>query len=222
MVKVTSEIDEKNLQSQVSRMREVLRILKQEYPDAECSLNFRTPFQLLIATILSAQCTDNRVNQVTPFLFEKFPSAKEMSCAPVEQLEELIRTTGFFRSKARALHEVSSSIMSSHGGEVPKTLEELTALRGVGRKTANVVLGNAFLVPGLVVDTHVKRLSYRLGFTQATVPEKIEREMMRWVDQDDWTLFSHLLIFHGRKICMARSPQCEICPIERLCPKIMG
>jgi endonuclease-3 len=202
------------------RMTEVLKALKREYPEAECSLGYESPFQLLIATILSAQCTDERVNQVTPHLFKKFPTAEAMAQARIPELEKLIQSTGFFRSKAKSLSEASREIVEKHHGKVPQDLHELIKLRGVGRKTANVVLGVAFGVPGLVVDTHVKRLTYRMGFTHSTDPEKIEQEMMKLVPQEDWTLFAHLMIDHGRKICMARRPLCDECPVARYCPKV--
>jgi endonuclease-3 len=201
-------------------MIEVLKILKREYPESECSLYFQSPFQLLIATILSAQCTDERVNQVTPALFKKFPTAEAMAEAKILELETLIRSTNFYKNKARALSEASRELVLTHHGKVPQDLDELVKLRGVGRKTANVVLGVAFGVPGLVVDTHVKRLTYRLGFTQLTEPEKIEQELMKIVPREDWTLFAHLMIDHGRKICTARRPLCDECPVARYCPKV--
>lgn len=201
-------------------MRELLRILKREYPEAECSLNFRNPFELLIATILSAQCTDIRVNLVTPALFKRFPTPAAMALAKREEIEELIQSTGFFRAKARSLQEASQSIVKDFGGKVPQDLDSLIQLRGVGRKTANVVLGVIYSVPSLVVDTHVKRLTYRLGFTESKDPKKIEQEMMKIVSQGDWTLFAHLLIFHGRSVCTAKRPKCPTCPVEHLCPKI--
>ncbi len=203
------------------RMVEVLKILKREYPEAQCSLKYSSPYQLLIATILSAQCTDERVNRVTPALFAKFPGAQEMRQAELSEVESLIHSTGFFRSKAQSILASSKDIVEKHGGRIPQRLEDLVQLRGVGRKTANVVLGVAYGVPGLVVDTHVKRLTGRMGFTKSTHPEKIEQEMMKLVDREDWTLFAHLMIDHGRKFCTARSPQCEDCPVARLCPKIL-
>ena len=201
-------------------MGEILRLLKREYPEAQCSLDYQTPFQLLVATILSAQCTDERVNAITPALFEKFPGPQEMSRAPIKEIEKLIQSAGFFRMKAKSLLAASQSIMEKHAGRVPKTLDELVALRGVGRKTANVVLGNAFGIPGLVVDTHVGRLSRRMGFTRATDPVKVEAEMMAIVPRSDWTLYSHLLIHHGRAICKARKPECQDCVISRYCLKV--
>jgi endonuclease-3 len=201
-------------------MAEILRILKHEYPDAECSLRHDNPFQLLISVILSAQCTDERVNLVTPALFARYPTAEKMAAAPLRSLEALVKTTGFFRSKARALKETSRALVDEHGGEVPRELEKLVKLRGVGRKTANVILGVAYGVPGLVVDTHVTRLTNRLGFTRTRDATKIEREMMGLVPEKDWTHFAHLMISHGRAVCTARRAFCERCPVARLCPKI--
>lgn len=209
-----------SLEEQRARMREILRILDRTYPEAECSLSFRDPFQLLVATILSAQCTDERVNKVTPSLFERFPGPREMADAKLSEIEGLIRTTGFFRNKALAIKSASRDLVELHGGEVPQDLEKLTALHGVGRKTANVVLGVAFGVPGLVVDTHVGRLSRRMGFTRDMDPVKVEHKMMEIVPRERWTDFAHLLISHGRAICTARKAMCEECPIARLCPKV--
>jgi endonuclease III len=202
------------------RVAAVLAILERLYPDATTALNHENPFQLLIATILSAQCTDERVNLVTPGLFERYPDPPSMAEASREHLEAMIRSTGFFRNKARSIRECSADIVAKHGGKVPGTLEDLIALRGVGRKTANVVLGNAFGIPGLVVDTHVARLSKRLGFTRETDPVKIEFALMEIVPRDQWTLFSHWLILHGRRICIARKPRCSVCPLLPHCPRI--
>lgn len=207
-------------ESDSRRMGEILRILKRTYPEAQCSLTYKNPFELLVATILSAQCTDARVNQVTPTLFAKFGSPGEMAQASLNEIEKMIQSTGFFRSKALSILETSKAIVEEHGGKVPRTLEELTHLRGVGRKTANVVLGNAYGIPGLVVDTHVGRLSRRMGFTKQSDPVKVEHEMMKVVPQEDWTDFGHLMISHGREVCTARRANCEECPIARLCPKI--
>jgi endonuclease-3 len=201
------------------KMKRVLGILEREYPEAHCSLNFETPFQLLVATVLSAQCTDERVNLVTPVLFKKWPDAEALAEARVEEIESVIRSTGFFKNKALSLSQLSKKIVESHQGEVPRTLETLTALRGVGRKTANVVLGNAFGIAGLVVDTHVGRLCRRLGFTRASNPEIVEAEMMKIVEQKLWTQFSHFLIAHGRAICTARKAKCEECPVSEYCEK---
>lgn len=201
------------------RMKKILTLLKKQYPDAHCALDFKTPYELLIATILSAQCTDARVNQVTPVLFKKFADAHAMSKAKVEQIEEIIRSTGFFRSKAKSILETSKELVREYDGEVPPDLEKLWKLRGVGRKTANVILGNAYGIPGLVVDTHVGRLCRRMGFTKASDPVKVEHEMMKIVSKAQWTIFSHYLIAHGRATCMARNPACERCVIKELCPK---
>ncbi|MEW6057888.1 MAG: endonuclease III [Bdellovibrionota bacterium] len=209
-----------SLSDRQRRMQEVLKVFKATYPDAKCSLNYETPFQLLVATILSAQCTDERVNKVTPSLFKKYPTAQALSRASLNDVEKLIQSTGFFKNKAKSLVECSKSIMALHGGSVPRTLEELTALRGVGRKTANVVLGNAFDTPGLVVDTHVGRLSRRLGFTAETDPEKVEQELMQIVPRQEWTLFAHLLICHGRARCIARKPDCLRCEVSGSCPRV--
>jgi endonuclease-3 len=207
-----------NLEAERKRMAEILRLLKLEYPESQCSLLYKTPFQLLIATILSAQCTDERVNQVTPGLFKKFPGPAEMAKAPRATLERLIQSTGFYRSKAKALAETSQAIMAEYQGQVPRDLDQLVKLRGVGRKTANVVLGVAFGVPGLVVDTHVKRVSKRLGFTHSTNPVKIEQELMKIVPKEDWSLYAHLMIDHGRAVCTARKAKCNECVVARLCP----
>lgn len=207
-------------EAEIRRMGEILRVLKHEYPEARCSLDFGTPFQLLVATILSAQCTDERVNKVTPALFRKYPDSRAMARAPLKDIEEMIKSTNFFRNKALAIKETSQTLVDRYGGEVPRELDQLVELRGVGRKTANVILGNAFGVPGLVVDTHVGRLSRRMGFTRETDPVKVEHEMMKYVPREDWLLYSHLLIDHGRAICTARRAFCEECPIARWCPKV--
>ena len=208
------------LEAERKRMAEILKVLKREYPESQCSLVYKTPFQLLIATILSAQCTDERVNQVTPELFRNFPGPQEMAEAKIRELEKLVQTTGFFRSKAKSLLETSQAIVKQHGGKVPMELDQLIKLRGVGRNTANVVLGVAFGVPGLVVDTHVKRLSNRMGFTRSSDPVKIEQELMKLVSKEDWSLYAHLLIDHGRAICTARKAKCEECVISRFCPRV--
>jgi endonuclease III len=197
----------------------ILPLLKKMYPSAKCSLDYRNPLQLLIATILSAQCTDERVNKVTPGLFRKYKTVADLAGAGQEELEKEIQSTGFFRNKAKSLRGMAAGIVERHGGEVPRTMEELTQLPGVGRKTANVVLGNAFDVSvGVVVDTHVARVSARLGLTKHTDPVKIERELMEVVAREEWTLFSHLLIHHGREICIARRPKCSVCPLLEYCP----
>jgi len=201
------------------RVAEILRRLEREYPDSRCALDHRSPLQLLVATILSAQCTDQRVNLVTPALFRRYPTAADYAAAPLEEIEELIRSTGFFRSKARALQGLGRALVADHGGEVPRAMEELTPLPGVGRKTANVVLGNAFGENvGVVVDTHVGRLSRRLGLSLHDDPEKVERDLMALVPQPKWTQWSHLLIDHGRNICLARKPRCAQCVLNEICP----
>ena len=197
----------------------VLQRLKKEYPDAHCELDFESPLQLLIATILSAQCTDKRVNMVTPELFRTFPDAGSLAAADPEKLEDLIKSTGFFRNKTKSLLGMSAAVEERHGGEIPKTMDELVRLPGVGRKTANVVLGNAFSInEGVVVDTHVGRLSVRLGLTSETDPVKVEQVLMSLFPQADWALLSHLLIFHGRRICIARAPRCDVCVLNDVCP----
>lgn len=199
--------------------REVLRRLKKAYPDATCALEHRTPFELLVATILSAQCTDVRVNMVTPALFAKYPTARSLAEADQADIEDLIRSTGFFRNKARNLIGMARALVESHGGEVPADMEALRVLPGVGRKTANVVLGNAFgMNEGITVDTHVARLSKLLGLTRHTDPVKIERDLMDLVPRKDWTLVSHLLIWHGRQVCVARRPRCDQCVLRHGCP----
>ncbi|MHB0913226.1 MAG: endonuclease III [Armatimonadota bacterium] len=205
------------------RVLEIIRILKEEYPDARVSLDFKTPFQLLVATILAAQSTDKRVNQVTPALFAKYPNPEAFAAADPAELEQDIHSTGFFRQKARAIIEASQDIVNHYGGEVPRSMEELTKLRGVGRKTANVLLGNAFGIPGLVVDTHVLRVSGRLHLVDPKLSEKkdaekVERELLKIVPEEEWTIFGHLLVFLGRDICTARNPRHEECPILHLCP----
>ncbi|HEX4084769.1 MAG TPA: endonuclease III [Chthoniobacteraceae bacterium] len=189
------------------------------YPDAHCELDYSTPLELLVATILSAQCTDKRVNMVTPALFKKYRTAKAYAEAPQEMLEKEIQSTGFFRSKAKSLRAMAADLVAKHGGKVPADMEHLTALRGVGRKTANVVLGNAFDINiGVVVDTHVQRLSKRLGLTKHTDPAKIEQDLMKLIPRGQWTLFSHWLIWHGRRRCSARKPDCDGCEVQHLCP----
>jgi endonuclease-3 len=190
------------------------------YPDAHCALHHDNALQLLIATILSAQCTDVRVNMVTPALFARYPNAKAFATAQPRELETLIQSTGFFRNKARSIIACCKKIVEEHHGEVPATLEELVPLPGVGRKTANVVLGDAFGIPGITVDTHVGRLSRRMGLTTHTDAEKVERELMKLLPRKDWTLFSHRMIFHGRQVCGARKPNCAGCALNDICPKI--
>ena len=203
------------------RTREILDVLFATYPNAHCELNYRNPLELLIATILSAQCTDKRVNIVTADLFKTYRSAADFASAVLADLEAAVKTTGFYRNKAKNIQACCRQILELHNGEVPRTMEHLTALAGAGRKTANVVLGNAFNINvGVVVDTHVARLSQRLGLTRETTPEKIEQELMKLVPQAQWTIFSHWLIWHGRRRCYARKPDCEHCELLKLCPRI--
>jgi endonuclease-3 len=205
--------------ARVSRAEEVYDLLLREYPDAHCELTFEDPFQLAVATILSAQTTDVRVNMVTPVLFARYPDAPSLANAAQEDVEEIVRTTGFFRNKARNIIGFARGLMGEHGGIVPQTIAELSALPGVGRKTANVVLGNAFDInEGVVVDTHIKRLSTLLRFTKEKTPEKIEQDLMKIFPRERWTLLAHLLIWHGRRVCDARKPRCEACMISHLCP----
>jgi len=201
------------------RTRVIIRKLKKTYPDAKCSLNHSTPFELLVATILSAQCTDERVNIVTADLFRKYRKPEDYLKVSPRELEKDIQSTGFFRNKTKSIQGTSKMLMEKYGGEVPHTMEELLELPGVARKTANVVLGNAFeIASGVVVDTHVTRLSHRLGLTQQKTAEKIELDLVQIVPKKDWVIFSHLLIYHGRKVCKARNPQCAECVVERECP----
>jgi endonuclease-3 len=200
-------------------VEETIARLKSAYPDARTALDWKNPLELLVATILSAQTTDVRVNAVTPNLFARYPTAADYAGADPTELEEDIRPTGFFRNKAKSLRGMARALVEDHGGEVPRTMDDLVALPGVGRKTANVVLGNAFSIDeGVVVDTHVRRLSNRLGFTTRKDPEKIERDLMETVPKGDWTVFSHLLILHGRSVCKARKPACGDCGVNDLCP----
>jgi endonuclease-3 len=201
------------------RTAEIIERLHAEYPDAKCSLDHRNPYELLAATILSAQCTDERVNMVTPALFDRYPAPADMAQAVPEELEELIRSTGFFRNKARSLLGMATAVTEQHGGAVPAEMDALVNLPGVGRKTANVVLGNAFgLNEGVVVDTHVKRVSGRLGLTRETDPVKIEADLVKLVERDEWTDVSHLFIYHGRAVCKAPTPRCEVCVLSDICP----
>lgn len=197
---------------------EVIKRLKKEYPDATTELRWSNPLELLVATILSAQTTDVQVNQATENLFEKYRTAEDYAGVAPEQLEEEIRPTGFYRNKARSLQGMARTLVESHDGEVPRTMPELVALPGVGRKTANVVLGNAFGINGVVVDTHVRRLSNRLGLSDNKDPEKIERDLLKVVPESDRTVFSHLLILHGRRICKSRKPDCPNCALNDICP----
>jgi len=201
------------------RARAILEGLHREHPQARCALDHRGAFELLVATILSAQCTDKRVNLVTPDLFRRCPTPAALAAAPRQEIENLIRTTGFFRSKARSLHEMSRALAQRFGGEVPRSLEELTALQGVGRKTANVVLGTAYgIASGVVVDTHVSRVARRLGLTRHSDPVRIERDLMAIVPRHEWVDFSHRVIWHGRLVCKAQRPRCEVCSLAPHCP----
>lgn len=207
--------------AKAARLKKILAGLQRTYPDAHCELNFASPLQLLIATILSAQCTDKRVNLVTAELFRKYRSAADYANADLAALEQDIKSTGFYRNKAKNIQACCRALVEKHGGEVPRTVAELTQLDGVGRKTANVVLGNAFgLNEGIVVDTHVTRLVNRLGLTRQTDAEKIEQELMPLVPRAQWALFSHWLIWHGRRRCDARKPDCAGCEIAKHCPRI--
>jgi endonuclease-3 len=205
--------------ARAARAAKITAALARTYPDAHCELDYSTPLDLLIATILSAQCTDKRVNIVTKELFRVCKTAADYVALPIEQLEELVKTTGFFRAKAKNIKACCAALVQRHGGEVPRTMDELTALAGVGRKTANVVLGNAYgMNEGVVVDTHVSRLSQRLGLTRETSPEKIEEDLIELIPRKNWALFSHWLIWHGRRRCYARKPDCAACEIATLCP----
>ena len=198
----------------------LIKGLKKAYPEAYCSLNHHSPYELLMATILSAQCTDERVNMVTPALFKKYPGPAEMAAAPLPDLERLVHSTGFYKNKALSLKEASGAIVRDFNGKVPRTMDELLTLRGVARKTANVVLGSAYgIAAGVVVDTNVKRLAFRLGLSKHTDPGKIEQDLMKAIPKEDWIWFAHALVLHGRAVCDARKPLCGECPVEKLCPK---
>ena len=200
------------------RVREVIRVLKLEYPDARCTLDFATPHQLLVAAILAAQCTDEKVNQITPALFRKYPSPEAFASADVVELQEMVRPTGFFRMKAKAIQESSQDIVLRCGGQVPDTIADLLTLRGVGRKTANLIVGVAYGQPAVIVDTHVKRVAYRLGLTKQKDPDKIEMELREIIPVEDSTHFNHLIVSHGRAICKAPKPLCSACVLLELCP----
>jgi endonuclease-3 len=204
--------------SLVRRARKVNRVLAETYPDARCELDFADPFQLLVVTVLSAQTTDKRVNTASPALFAAYPDAKAMAAADRAHLEQLVGPLGFFRAKTESLLKLSAALVERHGGEVPPRLTDLVGLPGVGRKTANVVLGNAFGIPGITVDTHFGRLARRFGWTEETDPVKVEHEIGALFPKKDWTLLSHHLIWHGRRRCHARNPACGACPVARLCP----
>jgi endonuclease-3 len=216
---VTSKSSKKISLSDKRRYARILQKLGELYPEAECALHFTDPFELLVATILSAQSTDKTVNQITPALFKKYPTPAAMAEADIAELEALVRPSGFFHNKARNLKDCAAAIANEHHGEVPRTMAALIALPGVGRKTANVVLGNAFGInAGVVVDTHIQRLSQRLGFTKEENPEKIERDLMNVVPQEQWTIFAHRMIQHGRQVCQARQPKCGECLLAPECP----
>ena len=201
------------------RAARILALLNREYPTAHCELDFRSPYELLVATILSAQCTDARVNLVTPAFFLRYPTAASLAGAEPPDVEELIRSTGFFRNKARSLIGMAQALVANHGGTVPREMDQLRALPGVGRKTANVILGNAYGInEGVTVDTHVTRLAGRLRVSRQKTAEKIEQDLMALIPRKDWTLVSHLLIWHGRRVCIAQRPRCELCVVRKLCP----
>ena len=207
-----------SLESRRARARSLIRHLERAYPDAACALRFTTPLELLVATILAAQCTDERVNQVTSSLFQKYRCAEDYARADPAIFEGEIRSTGFFRAKTRSVLGMARALVERHQGEVPRTLETLTALPGVGRKTANVVLGNAFDVPGIAVDTHVFRVTQRLGLAKADAPDDVEAQLAEVLPRPRWTRFCHLIQAHGRRVCHARTPACPICPVRALCP----
>jgi endonuclease-3 len=204
--------------AQKTRAKRILQALYKHYPDAHCELDFSSPHELLVATILSAQATDVAVNRATPKLFEDFPTPADYAAATPKKIEPYVRSLGFFRNKAKAVHAAMKAVAQEHGGRVPDTMDELLKLHGVARKTANVVLGNAFGIPGLTVDTHMKRIHRRLGLTRHDDPVKIERDLMELIPEREWTLYSHRVIHHGRVCCDARRPQCEICPLRPDCP----
>ncbi|OGR32419.1 MAG: endonuclease III [Desulfuromonadales bacterium GWD2_61_12] len=204
---------------QRQRAAAILDQLTESYPEAACALHFRNPYELLVATILSAQCTDVRVNLVTPELFARYPDAAALAAGDANALESVIHSTGFYRNKSKNLIGCAQALVEQHGGEVPRSMAELVALPGVGRKTANVVLGNAYGIPGMVVDTHVGRVAGRLGWSDASDPTKIEADLCRLIPKDRWTLTSHLLIAHGRACCKAPTPHCSRCPLDELCPR---
>ncbi|MCF7922823.1 MAG: endonuclease III [Candidatus Marinimicrobia bacterium] len=210
-----------SLKNKQVRMQRIIEILYEIYPDSKCSLEHRSPFQLLISTMLSAQCTDDRVNLVTPKLFEHYPTAERMASAPVEHLAELVRSTGFFNNKAKNMSACAQTLLQEYGGEVPADLDALVKLPGVGRKTANVVLGTGFHIPGLVVDTHVIRIANLLEMTDQKDAVKIEMELQKIIDKEHWVMFTHLIIDHGRAVCIARRPQCHRCRLAEYCPSVL-
>ena len=200
------------------RARVIYRILTKSYPNVRCELDYKTPFQLLVATVLSAQCTDKRVNQTTPALFKKYPNPKKMAEADLKDIQRLVKSTGFYRAKAKNIKTLSSKIVTEFGGKVPNNLESLIALPGVGRKTANVVLGHAFGIPGITVDTHFGRLSRRFGWSKSLDPVKVEFEVADLIHKREWTNLSQRLIWHGRRVCHSRKPACGACPLAKYCP----
>lgn len=210
-----------SLQKKRERVLEIIRIFEEIYPSADCTLDYKSPLQLLIATQLAAQCTDARVNLVTPALFERYKTAKDFAKADIEELMEYIRSTGFYRNKAKNIIECCKKLIDNFGGEVPQTMDELLTLSGVGRKTANLVLGDSFGIPGIVVDTHATRLSNRMGLTTEKDPYKIELDLLKIVPPEKQSYFCHCLVFHGREYCSARKPLCDSCPLSELCPKII-
>tara|TARA_B100000700_G_scaffold301427_1_gene370674 strand:- start:91 stop:732 length:642 start_codon:yes stop_codon:yes gene_type:complete len=207
-----------SLKNKKIRMRKILEILKNDYPNSKCSLNYESPFQLLVATILSAQCTDERVNKVTEKLFKEYPTVEKMNELTQQEIGEKIYSTGFYNNKSKSIKKLCGELIEKFNGEVPSTMDQLHKLPGTGRKTANVVLGNAFNIPGMVVDTHVTRITNLLKFVNTKNAVKIEKELEKVVPQNDWTFFSHLLIDHGRAICIANRPQCENCNLANFCP----
>jgi len=210
-----------SLKNKRERTRRIIQRLYETYPNSKCSLEHRSPFQLLISTMLSAQCTDDRVNMVTPKLFEHYPTAEKMASAPLDHLADLVRSTGFFNSKAKNMLACARRLMEAHGGEVPADLDALVQLPGVGRKTANVVLGTGFHIPGIVVDTHVIRIGNLLGLTSQSDAVKIEFELQKIIEKEHWVMFTHLIIDHGRAICIARRPQCHQCVLAEYCPSVL-
>ena len=209
------------LKEKKSRALKIIEVFETVYEDADCTLDYKTPFQLLIATQLAAQCTDARVNLVTPALFERFKTVGDFASASEEELSKFIHSTGFFRNKSKNIIACSKKLISDFGGEVPRTMDELLSLPGVGRKTANLVLGDSFGIPGIVVDTHAGRLSRRMGFTKNTDPYKVELDLLKIIPPEFQSSFCHQLVFHGRKFCDSRKPDCKNCPIKNLCPKIL-
>ena len=218
MKKEQINLQDENLNSKKKRVKNIISIFRKEYLNPKCHLNFKTPLELLVATILSAQCTDKRVNQVTKELFRKYKTVKDYADANEDEFENDIRSTGFYRNKAKAVINCCKTLIERYDGKVPASMERLTELDGVGRKTANVVLGNAFGIPGIVVDTHVKRLAKRIGLSSKSDPDRIEADLMELVSKEEWIYFSHALSDHGRKICNARRPLCPSCKINHICP----